>query len=432
MDIERIRSSFPLLSGASAKSRIIYFDNACTTLKPQPVIDATVEYYRDTPVCGGRSIHRLGEAVTQKVETARRRLRAFLSADAPEEIVFTKNTTEAINTVARGMAWPKKSVVITTDKEHNSNWIPWLRLRHTRGIEVVAVPSKPDGTFDMDAYEHALKKAGPRLRLVSMVHVSNADGVENPIKEIAELAHDRGAKMLVDGAQSVPHQPVDVGALGADFLAASAHKMLGPSGLGFLWGTSEALRDLVPLELGGGTVKHSGPTGYDLNEVPERFEAGLQNYAALAALPAAIDFLDRVGRDWIQSRDRTLNAHATKRLEEIEGVTLYGPGSSQRGGIVPFNIDGLGPHDVALYLDEVQRVAVRSGAHCVNSYFEARGLEGWVRASLYFYNRREEIDVMADALTQLSKGVKRPPPKSVPHPTRRRARITPSMRRSGR
>lgn len=409
MDIERIRQAFPLLSLPS-KQRPIYFDNACTSLKPQSVIDATVEYYRDTPVCGGRSVHRLGEAVTGKVDLARRRLRAFLGAGQPEEIVFTKSATEALNLVASGLGLGRGDVVITSDKEHNSNWVPWLQLRQRKGVEVLVVPSKDDGTFDLSAYEDALRKAKSKLRLVSMVHVSNADGVQVPAKNVAELAHDAGAQVLFDCAQSLPHEPVDVRDLGADFVAASAHKMLGPSGLGFLWGTHEALEGLEPLLYGGGAVDHTqGPT-YELHEVPLRFEAGLQNYAALVALPAALDFLDRVGREWVQSRDRMLNAHATRRLEEIDGVTVYGPGASKRGGILPFNVKGLGPHDVALYLDEAKNVAVRSGAHCVNSYFERRGLEGWVRASFYFYNRRDEIDAFADALTHLAAGVR---PKAV-------------------
>ena len=405
MDIERVRKAFPLFD-QPAKDRTIYFDNACTSLKPQSVIDATVEYYRDTPVCGGRSVHRLGETVSAKVDVARRRLQAFIGARSPDEIVFTKSATEAINLVANGLGLARGDVVITTDKEHNSNWIPWLRLRERRGITVLPVPSAPDGTFDEAAYARALKQAGTKLRLVSMLHVSNADGAQIPAKRVADLAHEHDARVLLDCAQSIPHEPIDVRQLGGDFIAASAHKMLGPSGLGFLWGTSEALDDLEPLVFGGGAVGTVNADTYDLHKVPMRFEAGLQNYAALAAFPAALDFLDRVGRDWIVSRDRMLNAHATKRLREIQGVTIYGPSAAKRGSILPFNVDGLGPHDVALYLDQAKNVAVRSGAHCVNSYFDRHGIDGWVRASFYFYNRREEIDVFADALEQLVAGIR--------------------------
>jgi cysteine desulfurase / selenocysteine lyase len=421
VDIDRIRKAFPLLQGPS-KQRPIYFDNACTSLKPQSVIDATVEYYRDTPVCGGRSVHRLGEAVSAKVETARRRLGAFIGARAPEEVVFTKGATEAINIVANGLNLRRGDVVLTTDKEHNSNWIPWLHLRQLRGIDVVAVASKPDGSFDSEAYESALRNAGARLRLVSMVHTSNADGAQIPAKEVAERAHEQGAKVLFDCAQSMPHEPIDVRVLGADFVAASAHKMLGPSGLGFLWGTQEALSEVDPLLYGGGAVHASKEDSYELHDVPMRFEAGLQNYAALAAFPAALDFLDRVGREWIQARDRTLNAYATKRLAAIDGVTIYGPDAPHRSAILPFNVAGLGPHDVALYLDEAQRIAVRSGAHCVNSYFDRRGIDGWVRASFYFYNQKEEIDAFADALTQLSAGVRTKVGKQVSKPRNRALR----------
>lgn len=405
MDIERVRKAFPLLD-QPAKDRPIYFDNACTSLKPQSVIDATVEYYRDTPVCGGRSVHRLGEAVSAKVDVARRRLQAFIGARSSDEIVFTKGATESINIVANGLGLERGDVVLTTDKEHNSNWIPWLQLQDRRGIHVVPVPSAPDGSFDEDAFARAVKKAGSKLRLVSMVHVSNADGAQVPARRVADLAHEHHARVLLDCAQSIPHEPIDVRPLGVDFVAASAHKMLGPSGLGFLWGTRDALEGLDPLIFGGGAVGSVTGDTYELHNVPDRLEAGLQNYAALAAFPAALDFLDRVGRDWIQSRDRMLNAHATKRLNEIDGVTIYGPSAAKRGSILPFNVDGLGPHDVALYLDQAKNVAVRSGAHCVNSYFDRQGIDGWVRASFYFYNRREEIDVFADAIEQLVAGIR--------------------------
>ncbi len=405
MDIERIRKEFPILN-VGAKQRPIYFDNACTSLKPQSVIDATVAYYRDTPVCGGRSVHRLGEAVSGQVEAARRRVAAFVGARVSQEIVFTKSATEAINIVANGLGLSRGDVVLTTDKEHNSNWIPWLQLRKRLGVNVVAVASAADGSFDERAYEKAVKTAGAKLRLVSMVHVSNADGAQIPAKQVADIAHEQDALLLLDCAQSIPHQPVDVRLLGADFVAASAHKMLGPSGLGFLWGTTEALDGLDPLIYGGGAVNTVKGESFEMHDVPMRFEAGLQNYAALAAFPAALEFLDKVGRDWIQSRDRMLNAHATKRLSEIDGVTLYGPSAANRGSILPFNVDGLGPHDVALYLDQAKNVAVRSGAHCVTSYFARRGIDGWVRASFYFYNRKEEIDDFANAVEQLVAGIR--------------------------
>lgn len=405
MDVERIRNEFPILNVAE-KQRPIYFDNACTSLKPQSVIDATVAYYRDTPVCGGRSVHKLGEAVSGQVEAARRRVATFVGARSSPEIVFTKGATESINIVAHGLGLSRGDVVITTDKEHNSNWIPWLHQRKNLGVTVVAVPSAADGSFDHRAYEKAVKKAGAKLRLVSMIHVSNADGAQIPAKQVAQIAHEQGALVLLDGAQSLPHQPTDVRLLGADFVAASAHKMLGPSGLGFLWGTTEALDGLDPLIYGGGAVNTVKDESFELHDVPMRFEAGLQNYAALAAFPAALDLLDRVGRDRIQSRDRMLNLHATKRLSEIDGVTIYGPSAADRGSILPFNVDGLGPHDVALYLDQAKNIAVRSGAHCVTSYFARRGIDGWVRASFYFYNQKEEIDAFADAVEQLVAGIR--------------------------
>jgi cysteine desulfurase / selenocysteine lyase len=405
VDTKKVRDAFPLLRRPRDEAPI-YFDNACTTLKPQPVIDATIEYYRDAPVCGGRSVHRLGELVSGRVREARKRLATFLHADSPDDVVFTRGATESINLVANGLRLSRGDVVVTTDKEHNSNWIPWLHLQKTRGIRVLQVPSKDDGTFDLRAFERIARSAGTKLRLVSVVHASNADGAETPIKEVSTTAHDQGALVLVDGAQSIPQRPTDVSKLGADFLGGSAHKMLGPSGLGFLWGAADALAALDPLVYGGGAVKTATDTGYTLHDVPHRFEAGLQNYAALYAFPAALEFLERLGLGEVQAHVKDLNAYATKRLAGIDGVTIYGPAAKNRGGILPFNVDGLGPHDVALYLDEAARVAVRSGAHCVTSYFARKGIDGWVRASLYAYNDREEVDAFATAVETLTAGVR--------------------------
>lgn len=406
MDVERIRRDFPVFRRPFSNGRLVYLDNACTSLKPSVVIDEVLQYYRDYPVCGGRSIHRLGHEVTERVEAARRRLTQFLNAPDPTHVVFTKNTTEAINLVAHGLSWKKGDVVVTTDKEHNSNWVPWLRLRQTHGIDVRAVPSTPEGRFDEEALERTLRDAGDRLRLVSIVHTSNADGVSVPLARAAKLAHEFGALVLSDSAQFLPHHPTDVRRLGVDFLAASIHKMMGPSGLGFLWGDWPALDELGPFQLGGGTVKRSTAQDYEWHDLPMRFEAGLQNYAALCALPAALDYLSGIGWEDIEAHDRDLNRHATKRVQELGAATVYGPPPEERGAILPFNIEGVDAHDVALFLDEHANVAIRSGAHCVNSYFARRGLEGWARASFYLYNTWEDVDTFANGLEALAKGVR--------------------------
>lgn len=406
MDVERVRRDFPIFRRPFPNGRLVYLDNACTSLKPSVVIDEVLQYYRDYPVCGGRSIHRLGHEVTARVEAARRRLAQFVNAPDPTHVVFTKNTTEAINLVAHGLSWKKGDVVVTTDKEHNSNWVPWLQLRKTHGIDVRAVSSTPEGRFDEAAMERILRDAGDRLRLVSVVHTSNADGVTIPLARVAKLAHEFGALVLSDSAQFLPHHPTDVRRLGVDFLAGSGHKMLGPSGLGFLWGASPALDELGPFQLGGGTVKGSSAEDYEWHDLPMRFEAGLQNYAALCSLPAALDYLSGVGWEEIEAHDVDLNRYATKRLEELGSAKIYGPGPEDRGSILPFNVEGVDSHDVALFLDEQANVAIRSGAHCVNSYFGRRGLNGWARASFYLYNTRQDVETFAEGLGALAKGIR--------------------------
>lgn len=407
MDVERVRQDFPVLAKDFPNGRLVYLDNACSTLKPKPVIDAVRSYYEDYPVCGERSIHRLGHEVTHRVDEGRRRLAKFLGASSPEEVLYTKNATEAINLVAHGIPWTRGDVVVTTDKEHNSNWVPWLHRRDTLGLDVRTIASRPDGTFDEAAMERVLDEAGDRLKLVSVVHASNADGVVNPVERIARAAHERGALVLVDAAQSAPHHPMDVSRLCADFVALSLHKMLGPSGVGVLWGRREALEGLGPFHLGGGTVKRSGPASYEWQDLPNRFEAGLQNYAALTAVAPTIDYLEGLGLTNVESHERMLNEHATRRLAEIPGVTVHGPEAGQRGGILPFTVEGLDSHDVAAFLDERRNVAVRSGAHCVHSYFVPRGLDGWARASFYAYNTVDEVDVFADTVAELARSVRR-------------------------
>lgn len=386
-----LRRDFPILSKRFDNGRLVYLDNACSTLKPRPVMDAVQAYYEEFPVCGGRSQHRLGREVSRRVESGRKALAGFIGARDPAHVVYTKNTTESINLVAHALPWKKGDVVVTTDKEHNSNWVPWLHLRDTKGVEVRTIPSRADGTFDESAMDRVFAKAGDRLRLVSVHHVSNADGVAVPIQAVAKAAHERDALVLLDAAQSAPHQKLDVSKLGADLVAASLHKMMGPSGLGFLWGRPEAWGELGPFMLGGSTVKSSRPDGFVWDDLPNRYEAGLQNYAALSAVEATVEYLSGVGMDAIAANDRALNRDVTKRLGEIPGVTVHGPGPDQRGSIVPFTVDGVDAQTVASFLDEQSNVAIRAGAHCVHSYFVPRGIAGgWARASVHAYNTKED------------------------------------------
>ncbi len=404
MDPKRVRDDFPSYTMADG-APTAYLDNACTTLKPAPVVDAVAEYHAKFPVCGERSVHRLSRRVTEAVEAGRSRLAAHMQA-APEDVVFTKNATEALNTVAQGLSWEPGDVVITTDKEHNSNFVPWLRLARTEQVVHRVVPTRDDGSFDLDAFSEAVEEAGDRLRLASLTHVSNVDGAVVSIRDAARRVHDAGGLLLVDAAQSAAHGPCGLRTLEADFVALSLHKMLGPSGVGALVATPDAWQTVSPLTLGGGTVSQSGPDGYELAERPARFEAGLGNYAGLVAVEAGLDYLAGLGLDAVAAHDARLNERATKALADIEGVQVLGPSWRDRTSIVPFVVDGLGPLDVAVYLDEHADVAVRAGAHCVHSYFERRGLTGSVRASFHAYNTPEEVDRMTEAVEALADGLR--------------------------
>lgn len=401
MDPERVRQDFPFYEHAEG-TPTAYLDNACTSLKPRPVVDAVAEYHAKYPVCGERSVHRLSRAVTNAVEAGRKRLARHTQTATPDDVVFTKNATEAIHVVAQGLDWHRGDVVVTTDKEHNSNFVPWLRLAETQGVRHVVVPTGEDGAFDPEAFAAAVDEAGDRLRLASLAHVSNVDGAVVPIRQAARRVHDADGLMLVDAAQSAAHGPCGLKDLDADFVALSLHKALGPSGVGALVGRAEAWEALTPVMLGGGTVTRSGPGGYELAERPARFEAGLGNYAGLVAVEAGLDYLVGLGLDAVAEHDARLNERATAGLGAIDGVRVLGPSWRDRTSIVPFLVEGVDPIDVAVYLDDAADVAVRAGAHCVHSYFERRGLTGSVRASFHAYNTVEDVDRLVVAIEALA------------------------------
>jgi cysteine desulfurase / selenocysteine lyase len=402
VDPEWIRRDFPLLRRESA-DRPVYFDNACMTLKPQVVIDRILEYYTETPVCAGRSVHRLANRVTLAVDESRAALARLVNADAPERIAFTKNATEAINHVAWCLPLQRGAVVLTSDKEHNSNLVPHQRRAQLEGTRHAVFPTASDGAFDIESFKAAVSRHRGALRLVSVAHVSNLDGQAVPVREIVEIAHDAGARVLLDAAQSVPSTPVDVIALGVDYAAWSVHKMMGPTGIGCLYGTEEAFNMLEPRYLGGSTVATTRLDGHELLAPPQVFEAGLQDYAGILGAGAAAEYLMQLGVAAVHEHIVDLNAYLTRRLVAEAGVVLRGPHDAmRRGGILTFRLSPLDPHDVALYLDEAANVALRSGAHCVHSHLNARGEEsGWARASLYAYNTRAECDIMAEALVGL-------------------------------
>ena len=400
MNLDKIRKDFPILNKLVGGKPVVYFDNSCMTLRPTQVIDAMNQYYTDYPSCALRSHHKLSQMATEKVHEGRRIVRKFIGAKNDNEIIFTRNTSEGINLVANCFGLKKEDTVITTDKEHNSNNIPWIKLKNEVGIHRKIVKSNFDNTFSLENFENELDK---NVKLVSVVHTSNMDGVTTPIKEVIKLAHDYGAKVLIDAAQSAPHKELNVKRLDADFLAFSGHKMLGPSGLGILYGKEFELNSLAQYNVGGETVKDSTYDSYEVEELPGKFEAGLQDYAGIIGMGAAAKYLDKIGMNNISKHESKLNAHLTNQMQQFEGLKILGPlAAEKRGGIFSFNINGHDPHDIALMSDSLSNVMLRSGAHCVHSWFNAHKMAGSARASMYLYNTIEEIDIFVKTLKEIT------------------------------
>jgi len=403
--LDKIRQDFPVLRKEN-KKRIIYFDNSCVTMKPVQVIDAMNRYYNEFPACGGRSMHRLGKKVTDEFDKSREVLRKFINARKKSEAVFTKNTTEGINIVANSFGFKEGDVVVTTDKEHNSNLIPWQVLAK-KGVKHVIVRSDKDNLFDPDKFNEAMSNNKNKVKLVSMVHTSNLDGTTTPAEDIIKIAHDNNALVMLDAAQSVPHKEIDVKRLDVDFLACSGHKMLGPSGTGIFYGKQHLLEEMKPFIVGGDTVKETTYETADFEEPPEKFEAGLQNYAGMYGLAEAAKYLMRIGRDNISKWENILNKKITEGLSGLidKGtIKLIGPKDTQhRSGIFSFNIKGNDPHEIAMILDTSNNILIRSGAHCVHSWFNAHKMNGSARASLYLYNTEEECDVFINSIKEFVK-----------------------------
>jgi cysteine desulfurase/selenocysteine lyase len=401
LDVNQIRKDFPVLGKLFNGKPPIYFDNACMTLRPMQVIEAMDDYYENYPACGGRSIHRFGLKTTKECDEARDELRLLIGAKRKEEIVFTKNTTEAINLVSNSLGLRKGDTVLTTDFEHNSNLVPWLVLSEKIGIKHVPVKSNSDTTFDMSEFEKSLNRS---VKLVSMVHTSNLSGVTTPAQEIIKIAHEHGALVMLDGAQSAAHRRVNVSDLDVDFFAFSVHKMCGPSGIGVLYGKYDELDKLKPFMTGGDTVSDTHYDSYKLLEPPQRFEAGLQNYAGIIGAGAAAEYLMKIGMREIEQHENKLNDAMTRQLNDLDKLTLIGPRDPKlRGGIFTFSVEGLNPHDMAMILDEVANIMVRSGMYCVHSWCNVHASEGSVRASLYIYNTLEEVKTFADTVKQVTK-----------------------------
>ena len=393
MDISKFRKDFPLLN---SEDNPTYLDSACMTLRPQAVIDAITDYYTNYPACGGRSVHKLSWQVTESFEMARDQIRRFMGAEKSTEIVFTKNATEGMNIVANGLNLQKGDKVLTSDKEHNANVVPWHHLAKYKGIKYEVLPAKDNYYFDLEALKESITTD---TKLVSFVHTSNLDGHSNPASEIIEICHDKGVKVMMDAAQSAPHKEVNVVDLDVDFAAVSAHKFCGPSGMGALYGKYEELEKLIPTYVGGSTVVNSSYNDYKLLPPPSCFEAGLQDYAGAIGAGVAADYVMNVGRDNISAHENKLNTIMSNKLKDLEGISIVGPEDvSQRGGICSFNIEGWDPTEVAMHLDEEYNIAIRSGMHCVHSWFNSRGIEGTARASAYLYNNESDIKKFTDAI----------------------------------
>lgn len=401
MDLESIRRDFPVLQSTLDGRPIVYLDSANMSLKPLPVLKAMEDYYLHYPSSAGRSVHRLSARVEVARKNARDTIRKFIGARHAEEILFTRNTTEGLNLVINSLPWHAGDVVLTTDREHNSSLLPCQLLSGRRGVNHVVVKSDVDHHFDMQAYEQALTS---QVRLVSFVYTSNLDGYTLPVDEIIHRAHRHGALVLLDAAQAAPHHPIDVRKLDVDFLAFSGHKMLGPTGTGILYVKRAHYATLQPFIVGGETVEWTTYDRHRFLQPPERFEAGLQNYAGELGLAAAATYLQSIGLDAIAAHERALTRRMHEGLCVIEGVHIVGVQNPDlRSGITSFTIDGVHYHDVAMILDSNFSIMVRSGQHCVHSWFTAHGIRGSVRASFYLYNTLDEVDALLDAVAEISK-----------------------------
>lgn len=401
MDLEKIRADFPVLQQKINGMPIVYFDNACMSLKPKQVIDKMNESYTKYTACHGRSHHKFGTKLTEEYHHLAREKIAKHIGCKKEEVVFTRNTTEGINLIAYSLGLKNGDVVLTTDIEHNSNLLPWHMLSERFGAKHKVVLSKSDMTFDLDSFQETLDKT---VKLVSFVHTSNLDGYTFPVKEIIKIAHDNGSLVILDGAQAMPHKEVNMKSLDVDFYAFSGHKMLGPYGTGVLFGKYHLLEKLQPFIVGGETVERSTYDSHIFLKPPEKFEAGLQNYSGVIGLGAAVEYLDKIGKKNIEKHDIELNKLITDEISKLEGVSIIGPPKAElRGGIISFSVKSMASHDVAVMLDDMANIMVRSGQHCVHSWFDAHKIEGSVRVSLYLYNTKEEAQIFIDKLKEIVK-----------------------------
>ncbi len=396
-----IKKDFPVLQRKINGHRIVYLDSAATSQKPIQVIDAISHFYKTYNANVGRSIHTLAEEATEKFEEAREKVARFISAPSSKEIIFTRNATEAINLVAYSFGQTLKAgdEIISTVMEHHSNIVPWQFLK-ARGVVLKFADIDENGEIDYEKFRKLLSK---KTKLVCLTQVSNVLGTANPVDQICKLAHEVGALVLVDGAQSAPHMPVDVKKLGCDFFAFSGHKMLGPTGIGILWARAEILEKLSPFLGGGDMIREVKLEETTYNELPWKFEAGTPNIEGAIALGAAIDYLEKIGMQKIREHEYELTKYAMEKLSAIKGIIIYGPKDcAGRGGVVSFNLKGAHPHDVAQILDS-EGIAIRSGHACCQPLMKRLGIAAVCRASFYIYNSKDDVDALVEGLQKVKK-----------------------------
>jgi len=397
------RADFPILQREIRPGvPLVYLDSTATAQKPLAVIEAMDAYYRRSNANVHRGIHTLAEEATELYEGARDKVQRFINAGARKEIIFTRNATEAINLVAQ--TWGRRTltagdVIVLTEMEHHSNLVPWQMLAAEKGARLEFIPVMDDGLLDLAVLDDLLQ-LGPKL--VSLTHMSNVLGTINPVSEIAAKAKAVGATVLVDGAQSVPHFPVDVQTLGVDFLAFSSHKLCGPTGLGVLWGRRELLEAMPPYMGGGDMIRRVKLREFAVNDLPYKFEAGTPAIAEAVGLGAAVDYLSAIGMKAIAAHEQEMTVYALERLEEVPGVKVLGPRAEKKGGVAAFTLEGVHPHDIAQVLDR-DGIAIRAGHHCAQPLHDRFDLPASARASFYLYTTKAEVDKLIDGLYGVKK-----------------------------
>ncbi|MFB9973160.1 cysteine desulfurase [Allobacillus sp. SKP2-8] len=397
MNMAEVRKQFPILDQEVNGHPLVYLDSAATSQKPQVVIDAIDDYYRRNNSNVHRGVHTLGSRATESYEGARDKVREFINASSIKEVVFVRGTTTAINMVASSYGRQNLSEgdeIVLTKMEHHSNIIPWQQVAKETGAKLKYLPLYEDGTISLDDVRETVTD---RTKIVAVTHVSNVLGTINPIKEIAEIAHEHGAVIAVDGAQSVPHMKVDVQELDVDFYAFSGHKMIGPTGIGVLYGKQSLLENMEPVEFGGEMIDFVHLYESTWKELPWKFEGGTPIIAGAVGLATAIDFLNEVGLDEIEKHEHDVVQYAMEKMNEIDGMTIYGPDAQERAGLVTFNLEGVHPHDLATALDSLG-IAVRAGHHCAQPLMRELEVVATARASFYLYNDKKDVDHLVEGL----------------------------------